>query len=275
MLGTVSEHFPNLSIKGGARLRLPGGCYLPVGSDPVPVQVALGVAEGEPEWHDALDPMAWVLLAGALTPADAIQHAWIPPTERPRHAPKVTTSAPKAAPASDASSGGSASDTLAQAIASFNAAYSVHSLVDVLKGGMFKSPWHEDSSASCKAYEDGHWCDFSRDNKGGDALALWCALKGHWPDSAEKPDRIGALVALGRLTDSLRVTRHGDLTRVAIHVWRNSGKLDRTKVALKAAFPAAHYNAAEHVWELPASAYDQARDWRTATVAVEKARGGA
>ncbi len=185
----VPERFPNPDVKGGHRIRLPGGRYLPVGAPAVNVLVALAPEIGAPAWLDGTTPPGWGAIAGAVTHAPDLLVTWVDPAHRPKP--------PKAPPVQARAA------TVAQATGSgaffkrFNADNRISEMVRVNRKGFFKSPWHEDASPSCKLDDSkGLWCDYSRDKKGGDAFDLWCALNGFWPDKADKPDRKAAYASL-------------------------------------------------------------------------------
>lgn len=184
----VRERFPNPDVKGGHRIRLPGGRYLPVGGPSVPVLVAQAPEIGAPVWLDGTTPPGWAAIAGALTHAPDLLVTWVDPAHRPR-SPKAPVQARAATVAQAAGGSGTFFKT-------FNAQNRISDLVTVNRRGFFKSPWHEDASPSCKLDSKGLWCDFSRDKKGGDAFDLWCALNGFWPDKAERPDRKAAYAFL-------------------------------------------------------------------------------
>jgi len=186
-LREVRERFPNPDVKGGHRIRLPAGRYLPVGAPPVPVLVALAPEIGAPEWLDGTTPEGWAALAGAVTHAPDLLVTWVDPAHRPR-APKPPAQGRPAAV--QRAKGGS------DFFKKFNAENRVSDLVTVNRHDFFKSPWHDDTSPSCKVGADGLWCDFSRERRGGDAFDLWCALNGFWPDKADKPDRKAAYAFL-------------------------------------------------------------------------------
>lgn len=266
MLANVPERFPNLKVRGGHRLRLPGSCYLPVGSDPVPVQVALSGVGPDLDWEDALSPMAWVLIADAVTPAAAIDHAWLPPDARPKPAAPPPAAKPVRVVPSTASGA-----RLEDVIERFNAEHPLHSLVEVNRGGMFHSPWHTDSSPSCKAYEDGHWTDFSRDNRGGDALALWCATNGRWGLQDEKPDRIGALISLGLWEEKKQGCRLQERDgRVLAHIhFTDSERFKRACASFKKATHA-QYSPIEKAWVIPKEQLATAQTWARDFIAAEK-----
>ena len=185
----VRERFPNPDVKGGHRIRLPGGRYLPVGAPSVPVLVAQATVSGAPAWLDGTTPAGWAAIAGAVTHAPDLLLTWVDPAHRPK-APKPPAQVRPAA-ARPVVGGSDFFET-------FNRENPVASLVTVNRRGFFKSPWHDDASPSCKVGPDGLWCDFSRDRRGGDAFDLWCALpeNGFWPDTAERPDRKAAYAFL-------------------------------------------------------------------------------
>ncbi len=269
-LRTVREKFPSPTVKGGHRLRLPGGCYLPVASDPVPVEVALfGVEDETPQWEDALSPMAWVLIAGAVTPAAAIQHAWLPTDQRP------TPHVPPKAPPVHATMAQPTEGSLDAIVARFNREHPISSLVEVNKHGVFHSPWHADTTPSCHRRLDGareYWVDFSTEQRGGDALALYAALQGFWPRDAAKPDRLGALVHAGyelpKRKEGCTFERRGDELLVRLSI-SDSAKWERAKESLKHSL-APQYDAAEKAWVLPAARADAVQAWARDFAATER-----
>ncbi len=183
----VPERFPNPTITGdkspGGRIRLPGGRYLTVGGPAVNVLVALAPEIGAPAWLDGTTPEGWAAIAGAVTHAPDLLVTWVDPVHRPKPPKAPAQGRPVAV---QRATGGS------DFFKKFNVENRVSDLVTVNRRGFFKSPWHDDTSPSCKVGADGLWCDFSRDRKGGDAFDLWCALHGFWPDKADKPDRKAA-----------------------------------------------------------------------------------
>jgi hypothetical protein len=271
-LRTVREKFPSPTVKGGHRLRLPGGCYLPVGGDPVPVDVGLVGAgpDEELELVDALSPLAWVVIAGAITPAAVIQHAWLPPSQRPApHVPQAPRHAPAARPAP--TDGGM--DAL---VARFNQDHPVRSLVDMNARGIFRSPWHADSTPSCHCRVEGgreYWVDFSMDNRGGDALALYAALHGFWPTEAEKPERLKALAhagyALPVRKEGCTFEQRGDDLLIRLSI-AHAGKFARAKESLRATLKP-RYSADDKAWVLPLAQADAARAWARDFAAAEQA----
>ncbi len=183
----VRERFPNPDVKGGHRIRLPGGRYLPVGAPSVPVLVAQAPEIGAPEWLDGTTPPGWAAIAGAVTRAPDLLVTWVDPAHRPR-SPKAPVQARAATVAQATGSG--------EFFKRFNAENRISEMVRVTRKGFFKSPWHDDASPSCKVDSKGLWCDFSRDRRGGDAFDLWCALHDFWPETAERPDRKAAYAFL-------------------------------------------------------------------------------
>ncbi len=179
-LREVRERFPNPDVKGGHRIRLPGGRYKRAGGPPVAVLVVLAPEIGAPAWLDGTTPPGWAAIAGAVTHAPDLLVTWVDPAHRPK-APKPPAQVRPAAGRPVA--GGS------DFFKKFNAETPVSDLVTVNRRGFFKSPWHTDTEPSCQVSPGGLWCDYSRDKKGGDAFDLWCALHGFWPDTAERPDR--------------------------------------------------------------------------------------
>jgi len=186
-LREVRERFPNPDVKGGHRIRLPGGRYKRAGGPAVNVLVAQAPEIGAPAWLDGTTPEGWAAIAGAVTHAPDLLVTWVDPAHRPK-APKAPVQGRPAAVRPVA--GGS------DFFKKFNTENRVSDLVTVNRRGFFKSPWHDDTSPSCKVGPGGLWCDFSRDKKGGDAFDLWCALNGFWPDKAERPDRKAAYAFL-------------------------------------------------------------------------------
>jgi hypothetical protein len=271
-LRTVRERFPNPTVKNGQRLRLPGGCYLPVATDPVPVEVALyGVDDEGPQWEDALSPMAWVLIAGAINPATAIQHAWLPTDQRPApHVPPQPPGKPAPAPRAIPAAG-----TIDALVERFNREHPISSLVEANKSGVFRSPWHADSTPSCHRRMDGgreYWVDFSRDNRGGDALALYAALHGFWPAEAEKPERLKALAHAGyelpARKEGCTFERRGDDLLIRLTI-ANVAKWERAKTSLKQSL-APRYDATEKAWVLPAARAEAVQAWARTFAAAER-----
>ncbi len=193
-LAGLAERFPNPNMTNGGRLRLPGGCYLPVGAVPTPVRVALVTADGPLTWHEGTDPHAWAAIAGAVNTAAAITATWAPPDTRERLIPKHKRAQPhRRKPKRPAWRGRAGDDFFAQ----FNAAHPIESLVDVLGNHKFRAPWRADErTASVHLFDDGHWHDFGPGNRHGDAFDLWAALNGYWPPGRDRPDRKGAYRAL-------------------------------------------------------------------------------
>lgn len=187
-LRDVRERFPNPDVKGGHRIRLPGGRYKRAGAPPVAVLVALVPEIGAPAWLDGTTPPGWAAIACAVTHAPDLLVTWVDPAHRPK-APKSPAQDRPAAVRHTAGGG-------ASFFKKFNAENRVSDLVTVNRRGFFKSPWHTDTEPSCQVSADGLWCDYSRDRKGGDAFDLWCALHDFWPDKADKPDRKAAYAFL-------------------------------------------------------------------------------
>ena len=181
-LASIPERFPSPTIKDGGRLRLPGGRYRPIGAPPVSVHVALAPEIGAPVWVEGTTAEGWATIATAVSPPAALQATWVPPQKRPCRARASLAIQPRVRRAA----GGE------DFFARFNAEHPIGALVDVDQRGYFHSPWHPDSSPSCKLYPNGTWCDFSWQRRGGDAYDLWCALNGFWAEVVEKPDRKGA-----------------------------------------------------------------------------------
>lgn len=271
-LQKVPEKFPAPAVRGGHRLRLPGGCYLPVGSDPVPVQVGVGTSAGDVAWVDALCLEAWALIAAAVTPAGALEHAWLPVERR---APADVPPPPKkpAPPPQTAAPTGAGAGGIEEVVDAFNRQNPVVNLVDVNRSGMFRSPWHADASPSCKLYDNGSWCDFSRDNRGGDALSLWCALNGHWESTQDKPDRVGALRKLGLWPpprqDSCQRERRGDDLLVRLLIG-DRAKWERAKASFRQRFPSARFSSDDKAWVLPIAEREAVNGWMRAFAAAER-----
>ncbi len=268
-LQDVPECFPNPKSSDGGRLRLPCGVYHPKDGPPVPVQVAMATASRRDlEWKDGATPEAWALIPAVVSPAGILETTWLPPDQRP--APPVVPvrrTVPAAVPRI-AYTGG---ETLAEVVAQFNAQYPLESLVTVNRHGYFTSPWREERTPSTKVYDNNTWCDFSQGSRrGGDALALWCALHNYWPEGEEKPDRLGALRSLGLLP------RHGTLTvrpEAILVRWRifERAEWTATKQAFCAAFPMARYQKEAKAWALPREHLAAVRAWhedRLGTAAV-------
>ncbi len=188
-LREVRERFPNPDVKGGHRIRLPGGRYLPVGAPSVPVLVAQAPEIGAPAWLDGTTPEGWAAIAGAVTHAPDLLVTWVDPAHRPKP-PKAPSVQARAATVAQAAGGSG------EFFKRFNAENRISEMVRVNRKGFFKSPWHTDTEPSCQVSRGGLWCDYSRDKKGGDAFDLWCALNGFWPDKADKPDRKAAYAFL-------------------------------------------------------------------------------
>lgn len=187
-LREVRERFPNPDVKGGHRIRLPGGRYKRAGAPAVAVLVAHAPEIGAPAWLDGTTSPGWAAIAGAVTHAPDLLVTWVDPAHRPK-APKAPAQGRPAAVRHTAAGG-------AGFFKKFNAENRVSDLVTVNRRRFFKSPWHTDTEPSCQVSADGLWCDYSRDKKGGDAFDLWCALHGFWPDKADKPDRKAAYAFL-------------------------------------------------------------------------------
>jgi len=188
-LREVRERFPNPDVKGGHRIRIPGGRYKRAGGPPVAVLVALAPEIGAPAWLDGTTPEGWAAIAGAVTHAPDLLVTWVDPAHRPKP-PKAPPVQARAATVAQAAGGSGAF------FKRFNAENRISEMVRVNRKGFFKSPWHTDTEPSCKVSPGGLWCDYSRDKKGGDAFDLWCALNGFWPDKADKPDRKAAYAFL-------------------------------------------------------------------------------
>ncbi len=187
-LRDVPERFPDPTSPHGKRLRLPGGVYLPIGSAPVPVQVAEAPNGGAPTWVDGTTPEAWSIIAGSVSRAAILHATYVPLVARPKR-PQPRRLMQKR-PALRLVGGENPFER-------FNAAHSIDSLVEVGRDGTFKAPWRDERTASVHVYPDGHWHDFGPDQRHGkDAFDLWCAIEGHWDTGANRPDRRAALRAL-------------------------------------------------------------------------------
>lgn len=198
-LAACKERFPDPKTSNGGRLRWPGGRYLPVGAPSLPVLVAAGVEAGLPQWVDGTTPAAWALIAASVNPVSLVETAWVAPDARPQpsklHLALVKSMAsPAASPPKVARDSGDTFD-----FARFNRDNPVEVQIEVNRQGFFAAPWRSERTPSVKLYDDGRWKDYGPDGRYGDAFDLWCALSGHWPDGADKPNRRAALEALGAL----------------------------------------------------------------------------
>ncbi len=100
-------------------------------------------------------------------------------------------------------------------------------------------------------YDNNTWTDYSQGSRrGGDALALWCALHNYWPEGTEKPDRLGALRHLGLLPARCTLTVGPDATLVRWRIFDRDG-WTATKHAFCAAFPSARFQAEAKAWAVP------------------------
>ena len=194
-LRDVGERFPDLSEKGGGRVRLPGGSYVLPDGTRRPVQVAAGTDEGPRAWLDGTTPEAWALISVALSDPAILGATFVPRAERPQRATDAPAVRLKAGlrQVRPVDARGAGDDPYAR----FNAAHPIESLVDVGRDHKFTAPWRAEDTASVHVYDDGHWHDFGPDGRHGrDAYDLWCALNGYWDAAANRPDRRAARRAL-------------------------------------------------------------------------------
>jgi len=190
-LRAVRERFPDLSEKGGARVRLPGGAYVRADGTRQPVKVAAGTAAGPGAWLDGTTPAAWALIGVALSDPAILATTFVPRDHRP------TRQAQPRPPLKQGLRQVRAPRLGDSFYAPFNAAHPIASLVDVGRDRTFLAPWRNEDTASVHVYADGHWHDFGPDRRHGrDAFDLWCALNGYWDVATNKPDRRGAMKAL-------------------------------------------------------------------------------
>ena len=194
-LRAVEERFPDLTEKGGARVRLPGGSYvLPDGSRR-PVRVAAGTADGPGAWLDGTTPAAWALIGAALSDPAILATTFVPRADRPKPQPARTQWRPR--PGLTIRGGRGSGHGGDDIFARFNAEHSIEDMVDVGRDHTFVAPWRQEKTASVHVYDDGHWHDFGPDRRHGrDAFDLWCALNGYWDVATNRPDRRAALRAL-------------------------------------------------------------------------------
>jgi len=190
-LRAVKERFPDLSEKGGARVRLPGGAYVRADGTRQPVKVAAGTADGPGAWLDGTTPAAWALIGVALSDPAILATTFVPRDHRP------TRQAPARPFLKQGLRQVRASQSGDHFYAQFNAAHPIASLVDVGRDRTFLAPWRDEDTASVHVYDDGHWHDYGPDRRHGrDAFDLWCALNGYWDRATNRPDRRGAMRAL-------------------------------------------------------------------------------
>lgn len=247
-LKDVPECFPNPKSSDGGRLRLPCGVYHPKNGPPVPVQVALATASGRDlEWKDGITPAAWVLIPAAVSPAGILETTWLPQDQRPAP-PVIPVRRPAPAPVAETHPGQQVGESLEEIIDRFNAQHPVDALITANAHGYFSSPWRQERTPSAKVYDNNTWTDYSQGSRrGGDALALWCALHNYWPEGAEKPDRLGALRHLGLLPARCTLTVGPDATLVRWRIF-DRDEWTATKHAFCAAFPSARFQAEAKAW---------------------------
>ncbi len=194
-LRDVGERFPDLSEKGGARVRLPGGAYVLPDGTRRPVQVAAGAGEGPRAWLDGTTPAAWALIGAALSDPAILATTFVPRADRPKPQPARTQWRPR--PGLTIRGGRGSGHGGDDIFARFNAEHSIEDMVDVGRDHTFVAPWRQEKTASVHVYDDGHWHDFGPDRRHGrDAFDLWCALNGYWDVATNRPDRRAALRAL-------------------------------------------------------------------------------
>jgi len=194
-LRDVGERFPDLSEKGGARVRLPGGAYVLPDGTRRPVQVAAGTGEGPRAWLDGTTPAAWALIGAALSDPAILDTTFVPRADRPKPQPARTLWRPR--PGITIRGGRGSGHGGDDIFARFNAEHSIEDMVDVGRDHTFVAPWRQEKTASVHVYDDGHWHDFGPDRRHGrDAFDLWCGLHGYWDVATNRPDRRAALRAL-------------------------------------------------------------------------------
>jgi len=247
-LKDVPECFPNPKSSDGGRLRLPCGVYHPKNGSPVPVLVALATASGRDlEWRDGATPEAWTLIPAAVSPAGILETTWLPPDQRPAP-PVVPVRRAAPIPVAETHPGQNGGESLEEIIDRFNAQHPVDALITANAHGYFSSPWRQERTPSAKVYDNNTWTDYSQGSRrGGDALALWCALHNYWPEGAEKPDRLGALRHLGLLPARCTLTVGADATLVRWRIF-DRDEWTATKHAFCAAFPSARFQAEAKAW---------------------------
>jgi hypothetical protein len=193
-LRKARERFPDGSSNGG-RIRLPGGCYLPINGKPVAVRVAAGRQDMPLVWLDGTIPLAWALIGCAVSQAGILTSTWLPPSERPQFKP--VTVAPIRKTVRPANLQGS----LVERVQAWSAANPVTSLVSV-KHNKFVASWRRETVASVHYYDDdGHWWDYGGKFGGRDSFDLYCRLNGYWDEGSNKPRRVEAARALGILPE--------------------------------------------------------------------------
>jgi len=188
-LRAVDERFPDLTEKGGARVRLLGGAYVLPDGTRRPVRIAAGTMDGPSDWLEGTTPAAWELIAAAVSDPAILAATFVPRKDRPQQArpqrrlkPGITIRAPR-----------EGEDIFAR----FNAEHLIESMVDVGRDRKFVAPWRHEDTASVHVYDDGHWHDYGPDGRHGrDAFDLWCALQGYWDEARNRPDRAAAVRAL-------------------------------------------------------------------------------
>jgi len=270
-LKDVPECFPNPKSSDGGRLRLPCGVYHPKNGPPVPVLVALATASGRDlEWKDGATPEAWALIPAAVSPAGILETTWLPPDQRPAP-PVVPARRPAPIPVAETHPAQNGGESLEEIIDRFNAQHPVDALITANAHGYFSSPWRQERTPSAKVYDNNTWTDYSQGNRrGGDPLALWCALNNYWPEGAEKPDRLGALRHLGLLPARCTLTVGADATLVRWRIF-DRDEWTATKHAFCAAFPSARFQAEAKAWAVLPSQHEAVMRWhqdRLGTAAV-------
>lgn len=193
-LRTVDERFPDLTEKGGARVRLLGGAYVLPDGTRRPVLVAAGTMDGPSDWLDGTTPAAWELIGAAVSDPAILAATFVPRGERPQPPrPQRPPRRLKPGVTIRAAQGGDHADIFAR----FNAEHTIESMVDVGRDRKFIAPWRHEDTASVHVYDDGHWHDYGPDGRHGrDAFDLWCALQGYWDEARNRPDRRVALRVL-------------------------------------------------------------------------------
>jgi len=276
-LKDVPECFPNPKSSDGGRLRLPCGVYHPKNGPPVPVLVALATASGRDlEWKDGVTPEAWALIPAAVSPAGILETTWLPPDQRPAP-PVIPVRRPAPIPVAETHPGQQVEESLEEIIDRFNAQHPVDALITANAHGYFSSPWRQERTPSAKVYDNNTWTDYSQGSRrGGDALALWCALNNYWPEGAEKPDRLGALRHLGLLPARCTLTVGVDATLVRWRIF-DRDEWTATKQAFCAAFPSARFQADAKAWAVLPNLREAVMRWHqdrlgTAAVTITEAR---